>query len=61
MLEKLRKPTIVIGALGVIKLASEVFFGYTLMSNEDVNAIANGIAAVASIAATLINRTKSQV
>ena len=60
MLEKLRKPTLVIGALGVFKLASEVFFGYTLMSNEDINSIANGIATVAGVIAAFINRNVSQ-
>jgi len=59
MLEKLRKPTIIIGFLGAVKLATDAF-GYSFLTNEDVNAIANGISAIVAIIATLLNRDTPQ-
>lgn len=55
MLEKLRKPTIVAGVLGAIKLATDTF-GLNIITDDQVNAIANGIAAIAAVIAALINR-----
>jgi len=55
MLEKLRKPTIVMGLLGAVKLATEAF-GVSIISDDQINAIANGVSAVAAIIATLMNR-----
>jgi len=55
MLERLRKPTIVMGLLGAVKLATEAF-GVSVISDEQINAIANGVSAIAAIIATLLNR-----
>ena len=55
MLEKLRKPAIVAGLIGALKLATDAF-GLNLISDDQVNTIANGVSAVAAIIAALINR-----
>jgi len=55
VLERLRKPTIVMGLLGAVKLAAGAF-GYDIISDEQINAIANGVSAIAAIIATLMNR-----
>ncbi len=55
MLEKLRKPVIIAGLLGALKLATNAF-GLDIISDDQINAIANGISAIAAIIATLINR-----
>ena len=58
MLEKLRKPTIIAGLIGAIKLATDAF-GLNIIADDQVNAIANGVAAVAAIIAALINRDET--
>jgi hypothetical protein len=55
MLEKLRKPAIIAGLLGAIKLATDAF-GFNIIADDQINAIANGFSAVITIIATLINR-----
>jgi len=55
MLERLRRPTIVMGLLGAVKLAAGSF-GYDIISDEQINAIANGVSAIAAVIATLMNR-----
>jgi len=55
MLEKLRKPIIVSGLLGAAKLAASAF-GYDIISDDQINAIANGVSALAAVIAALINR-----
>ena len=55
MLEKLRKPIIVTGLLGALKLATNAF-GLDFISDEQINAIANGVSAIAAVIATLMNR-----
>ena len=59
MLEKLRTPVIVAGLLGAVKLATNAF-GLDIISDDQINTIANGVSAVAAVIATLINRTKPQ-
>ena len=58
MLEKLRKPTIIAGLIGAIKLATDAF-GLNIITDDQVNAIANGVAAAAAIIAALINRDET--
>jgi hypothetical protein len=55
MLEKLRKPVIVAGLIGALKLATDAF-GLNLISDDQVNAITNGVSAVAAVIAAAINR-----
>lgn len=55
MLDKLRKPTLVIAVLGAVKLVTDAF-GIVILTNESINAIANGISAIATVVGILINR-----
>lgn len=55
MLEKLRKPALIIAIGGAIKLVTDSF-GYHILTDENINAIANGISAVVAIIGILINR-----
>ena len=55
MLEKFRKPTLVVAILGAIKLVLDVA-GVPVLTHDNINAIANGVAAVATIVGILINR-----
>jgi uncharacterized membrane protein len=55
MLEKLRKPTLVIAILGAVKLVTDAF-GLVILNDEQINAIANGVSAVATVVGILINR-----
>jgi len=55
MLEKLRKPTLVIAVLGAVKLVTDAF-GLLILDNDSINAIANGVAAMATVLGILINR-----
>lgn len=57
MLEKLRTPALVVAVLGSIKLVTDAF-GLLILDNESINAIANGVSAVATIVGILINRSK---
>ena len=55
MLEKLRKPTLVVAILGAVKLVTDAF-GVTVLDDAQINAIANGVAALATVVGILINR-----
>ncbi|MDP4158365.1 MAG: hypothetical protein Q8911_01190 [Bacillota bacterium] len=59
MLEKLRKPALVVAVLGAAKLVTDAF-GMPILTDESINAIANGVAAVATIVGILINRDAPQ-
>ena len=59
ILEKFRKPTLVVAILGAIKLVLDVA-GIPVLTDENINAIANGVAAVATIVGILINRDAVQ-
>ena len=56
MLEKLRKPALVIACLGAVKLVTDAF-GLQLLTDESINDIANGVSALATVIGILINRT----
>ena len=55
MLEKLRKPTLAVAVLGAIKLVTDAF-GLVILTDENINAITNGVAAIATVVGILINR-----
>jgi len=55
MLEKFRKPALVIAILGAVKLVTDAF-GVQILTNESINEIANGVSAVVAIIGILINR-----
>ena len=55
MIEKLRKPTLVVAILGAVKLVTDAF-GVTVLDDAQINAIANGVAALATVVGILINR-----
>lgn len=59
MLEKFRKPTLVVAILGAIKLVLDVA-GVPVLTDDNINAIANGVAAIATIVGILINRDAAQ-
>lgn len=59
MLEKLRKPALVIAILGAVKLVTDAF-GMQILTNENINAIANGVSAVVTVIGILINRDAPQ-
>lgn len=59
MLEKLRKPALVIAILGAVKLVTDAF-GVQILTDENINAIANGVSAIATVVGILINRDSPQ-
>lgn len=59
MLEKLRKPALVIAILGAVKLVTDAF-GVQVLTDENINAIANGVSAIATVVGILINRDSPQ-
>ena len=59
MIEKLRKPTLVVAILGAVKLVTDAF-GVTVLDDAQINAIANGVAALATVVGILINRDAPQ-
>jgi len=59
MLEKFRKPALFVAVLGAIKLVSDAW-GFQLLTNEQVNDISNGLAAIATVVGILINRDAPQ-
>lgn len=59
MLEKLRKPALVVAVLGAVKLVTDAF-GMQILTNENINAIANGVSAVVTVIGILINRDAPQ-
>lgn len=54
MLEKMKKPMFWAGVIGAIKLATDAF-GVQLITNEQVNVIADGLAALATVAGVIIS------
>lgn len=56
MLEKLRTPALVVAILGAVKLVTDAF-GIVILTDENINAIANGVSAIATVVGILINRT----
>jgi len=59
MLEKLRKPALVLALLGAVKLVTDGF-GIQILTNESINEIANGVSAVVTVIGILINRTSQE-
>jgi hypothetical protein len=59
MAEKLNNPLFYIGILSGLKLLLNTL-GYNLISDDQVNAIANGIAALAVVAAGIIAKVRNQ-
>lgn len=55
LLEKLRKPALVVAVLGAVKLVTDAF-GIVILTNDNINAIANGVSAIATVVGILINR-----
>jgi uncharacterized membrane protein len=58
MLEKLNNPLFYIGILSGIKLLLNTL-GYNLISDDQVNAIANGIAALVVVIAGIVAKTRN--
>lgn len=48
---------LVVGLLGAAKLALEAF-GYSIITDDQINAIANGAAATATVVAAFLNNMK---
>ena len=59
MLERMRKPALFIAVLGAVKLVTDAF-GFQLLTNEQVNDISNGLAALATVVGILMNRDAPQ-
>lgn len=60
MLEKLRKPFLVVSILGAVKLVTDAF-GISFLDDNSINSIANGVAALATVIGILINRSPKEV
>lgn len=60
MLEKLRTPALVVAVLGSVKLVTDAF-GLVILDDASINAIANGVSAIATIIGIFINRSKPKV
>ena len=54
MIEKIKKPVFWLGILGALKMASDSL-GYTFITDDQINAIANGLAALATVAAVIVD------
>jgi hypothetical protein len=50
---------LITGLLGAAKLALEAF-GYSIISDDQINAIANGVAAAATVVAAFLNNRKTK-
>jgi hypothetical protein len=50
---------LITGLLGAAKLALEAF-GYSIITDDQINAIANGVAAVATVVAAWMNNRKTK-
>lgn len=59
VIERLRKPALVVAVLGAVKLVTDAF-GMPIMDDTQINAIANGVAALATVLGILINRDAPQ-
>ncbi|NTV91009.1 MAG: hypothetical protein HGA22_11730 [Clostridiales bacterium] len=58
MFEKMKKPLFWAGVIGAVKLATDAF-GITLISNEQVNVIADGLAAIVTVAGVVVSHDKA--
>lgn len=54
MLEKMKKPLFWTGVIGAVKLATDAF-GLTIITNEQVNMIADGLAALAAVIGVVVS------
>jgi uncharacterized membrane protein len=57
MYEKMKKPLFWTGVIGAVKLATDAF-GIQLITNEQVNAIADGLAALATVVGVAVSHDK---
>lgn len=55
MIEKFRKPALFIAVLGAVKLVTDAF-GFQLLTDESINDISNGLAALVTVVGILMNR-----
>ncbi|MED1788103.1 hypothetical protein P4V47_11490 [Brevibacillus laterosporus] len=53
------KAVLFAGVLGSIKLLTEAY-GYSVITDDQINAIANGLSAVAAVIAAFMNNFKSK-
>ena len=51
--ERLKQATFWVGLLGAVKLATDAF-GFNIISDEQVNTIANGLAAICTVGGILL-------
>jgi hypothetical protein len=51
---------LITGLLGAAKLTLEAF-GYSIITDEQINAIANGVAATATVVAAFLNNRKPKI
>ena len=54
MFDKMKKPLFWAAIVGAVKLMTDAF-GLTLISNEQVNVIADGLAALATVAGVIVS------
>ena len=54
MMEKIKKPVFWLGILGALKLLTDTA-GYTFISNEQVDQIANGLSALVTVVAVAVD------
>lgn len=54
MFEKMKKPAFWLAIVGSVKLCTDAF-GYTIIQDAQVNAIADGLATLATIAGVVIS------
>lgn len=54
MLEKMKKPTFWLAIIGAIKLTTDAF-GLTIIADDQVNMIANGVATLFTVAGVIIS------
>lgn len=59
MLEKLRTPAIFVAVLGAAKLILEAF-GYNIITDDQINSISNGLAAIFTVAGIAISPKKAE-
>lgn len=60
MLEKMKKPLFWAAIIGAAKLMTDAF-GLTLITNDQVNVIADGLAAIATVAGVIISHDAPSV
>lgn len=60
MLEKMKKPLFWAGVIGAVKLTTDAF-GVTLITDAQINAIADGLAALATVVGVVVSHDKVAV